>query len=273
MLGALLMLFGVPPASAAPFTLTNANSVVTIDPGSQFGAYDWTVDGDNVLYQQWFWYRVGGGSEASIDTLSLSAAGASDLDLDGFNDALYLKYLGAGFMVEVKYSLTGGTAGSHNSDIAETIKISNTGTSSLDFHFFQYSDFDLGPGLQDWVTIGANKQSAKQVPVGGGLSMSETVITASGGFEPVSHAEAGYYASTRNKLNDGVATTLNDVLVAGPGDVTWAFQWDKTVAAGGSFIISKDKSVGPAVPEPAAILMLGTCVVLLGRKFRRKFAA
>jgi len=269
MLGALLMLFGVPPASAAPYTLTNKNSVVTIDPGSPSGSYDWTVDGDNVLYQQWFWYRIGGtGGESPINTIATPVV-TQFLGTRGIE----LTYTSPQLEVSVVYLLTGGTSGSHNSDIAETISITNLGTSPLDLHFFQYSDFDLGPGLQDWVTITADKQKAKQLPVGGGLSMSETVVTSSGGFEPVSHAEAGYYASTLNKLNDGVATTLNDVLVAGPGDVTWAFQWDKTVAAGGSFIISKDKSIGPAVPEPAAILMLGTCVVLLGRKFRRKFAA
>ena len=52
-------------------TPTSGNSVVTIDPYNQMGMNTWFVDGQNQLYQQWFWYRVGASDpENAINTLS-----------------------------------------------------------------------------------------------------------------------------------------------------------------------------------------------------------
>ena len=157
--------------------------------------------------------------------------------------------------------------------MSETIKIQNHSTAALPLHFFQYSDFDLNRlNLQDQVTIDPDLQKVNQVPVGAGTlgpMLSETVLSPA-----PSHAEANYYASTLGKLDDGNPTTLDDVLSAGPGDVTWAFEWDKTIAAGGTLLISKDKNLAPvpAVPEPATILGLGTILLLVGRKLSRRQA-
>jgi len=67
--------------------------------------------------------------------------------------------------------------------------------------------------------------------------LNETVATPAG-----DHYELDFFANTRTDLNDGVPTTLPDgSVVVGPGDVTWAFQWDRLICIGGSFTISKDK--------------------------------
>ena len=59
-----------PPASATVVTLSDGNSSVAVSPDTQAGMYNWTINGVNILYQQWFWYRVGdSGPEKSIDTL------------------------------------------------------------------------------------------------------------------------------------------------------------------------------------------------------------
>src|SRR5271165_3106552 len=69
------------PQSQASVTLTDQNSTVLIDPTSQAGVYNWTVDGINNLYQQWFWYRIGStGGQSSIDTIS-----APSITLSGTN--------------------------------------------------------------------------------------------------------------------------------------------------------------------------------------------
>ncbi len=259
-----LVLLVAPQANSTVYTLTSGNSTANVDTGSSTGMYGWTIDGTSLLYQQWFWYRVGNtGGEHSVDSLGLIGATqpTSNILLADFGSR-------SGLEINVSYLMTGGTAGSNVADVAETITIHNHGTSALDFHFFQYSDFDLNRRtLADEVTIDHSLRFVDQRPatLGSGPMLSETVLT---GSHAPSHAEANFYANTLNSLMDGSPTTLNDHLTAGPGDVTWAFQWDTVIGAGGAFIISKDKTVAP-VPEPATLALFGGIMVLLARRFRK----
>jgi hypothetical protein len=255
-----LVLACAPQASAALYTLTDQNSSVTVDTASQAGAYNWAVDGQDILYQQWFWYRIGNTAEHPIDTVDSTPA------VTATPRSLFVTYSAANFSIEVDYLLTGGSAGSRTSDVAETIRITNTGTSALDFHFFQYSDFDLSGN--DTVQIQAGAQDVHQTPASpAALMMNETVVAPA-----PNHWEANTYHNTLDSLNNGTPTTLNNNFTAGPGDVTWAFEWDTNIAAGNTFIISKDKRTAPNVPEPAAIGLLGGVLLLVARKLRAHVA-
>jgi hypothetical protein len=215
------------------------------------------VDGVDQLYQQWFWYRVGAtGAEASIDTISAPTVSAIGRVAD-------ITYANALFQMSITYTLTGGTAGSATADIAETIRIINLTSNDLDFHFFQYSDFDLnGTSGQDTVTITAAHNTVRQTGIGQVLS--ETVV----GPTP-NHWEVGLFPDTRDKLNDGSPTTLDDSFGPLFGDATWAFEWDQTIAGGGTFLISKDKRLAP-VPLPPSVLLLGSGLLgLVGLRWRR----
>lgn len=230
-------------ADAAVVTLTDGNSVASVDTDSQAGMFNWLIDGQDQMAQQWFWYRIGDGPEASINTIS-AAVNA------GGGPFLSSTYTGNGFTINVRYLLTGGLPGSGASDIAETITINNLGQTALDFHFFQYSDFDLCNTIGGDTATFVNVNAVQQVD--GACHLSETVITPS-----ASHREAGIFPSTLVRLNDGLPTTLADNAGAGPGDATWAFQWDFILNPQGTFQISKDKRIG-AVPEPASLLLLGS---------------
>lgn len=265
-LGGVLAVFSL-PGQAQIVVLNHNNSSASIDTGSSAGMSNWLVDGQNVLAQQWFWYRVGLNAEAPINTLSAPVITTPDAR------TLYTSYDNGSYGVRVDYLLTGFTAGSGNSDIAETITIFNHTATPLDFHFFQYSDFDLGGPAGDQVALSVNSNplspsfglynTATQVDPFAGLT--ETVITPG-----ANHGEVANWNTTLAKLNDGVADTLNDLPGPfGPGDVTWAFEWDLTIPAGGSLGISKDKALHiNLIPEPTTLTLaaLGAAVLVLRRK-------
>lgn len=257
------------PTDAVAEMLVDENTVVEVDPESVSGMKTWEVDGVSHLFQQWFWYRVGPtDAEKPLNTLVLDLRGTTDTDFDSDPDTLFLRYLDPQrrFSIELKYTLTGGQAGSGTSDLAEVVKIDNTGDDPLEFHFFQYSNFDLGSNSGDdtvWFDIGGYRvlQTSPDAIV------SETVVTSS----PQRH-EAGLLGlspTTLDKLEDAVPSILNNESGPLTGDATWAFQWDFTLNKGGTFLISKDKLI---VPEPstlvlAALGMLG--LLLYGWRRRR----
>lgn len=244
----------------ADIVLQDANSSATVNTVN--GMISWVVDGRSHLNNQWFWYRVGNaGGEKSIGTLTLSKSFAFDTNDDGVNNGLTLTYKGVGFRLETTYLLTGGEAGTSHSDIAEIIKITNTGSSWLDFHFFQYSDLNLNRDADNDTVEILYGQVARQSDVNFGHA-SETVVTPA-----PDHFEAGTAASLLGRLSDSSPTTLADF--GGPltGNVAWAFQWDFTIRPGFSAMISKDKALLPA-PGAAFLGLLG--FGLIGR-FRRRF--
>jgi hypothetical protein len=145
--------------------------------------------------------------------------------------------------------------------LSEQIRISNLSAGILDFHFFQYVDLDLFGGGDDIVQLGKNLQNKfnEAFQIDGAASFAETV-TAPG----ANHAEAALTGVTLVALMDGNPTTLSDTLAAGPGNVTWAFQWDFSLAPGASFLISKDLNMLVPVPEPSAFALAGLGVLMLG---------
>lgn len=258
-------------APAAIITLEDQNATATFDTSTDAGLFEWVVDGVDHMHKQWFWFRVGnGGGEAPIssldhdDTIGVDLK-VSDGNLNPGNDRLVARYRDPGddFFVVVDFVLGGGSDGSGRADLTEVISIFNTSNQTLNFHFFEYVDFDLNETIGDDTIVILNGNTARQTdPV---VTVSETVVTP----QP-SRFEAAVFDSTLLSLNDGNPTTLNNQ--AGPladVDATWAFQWDMSIPAGGSFLISKDKLL-IAIPEPATIGLLGLAGGLILARRRRK---
>jgi hypothetical protein len=255
----------VSQSPAQIITLVNNNSIAQIDTGSQAGMFNWVVDGQNQLAQQWFWYRVGGvGPEASINTIS-----APSIVLPN-PKAAFITYNNGAYSVEVDYLLNGSAPGSGQSDIGESITINNTSGGALNFHFFQYSDFDLSatPG-GEIVTLSTNQfglvnQVDQQDAT---MTLQETVATPG-----ANHGEGAFFPTTLNALNDALPTTLSGALgPVGPGDVTWALEWDLTIPDGQSALISKDKRL-QLIPEPSTLALVSLGLVALGLQKRRRSA-
>ena len=255
--------------------LSDVNSQVFVNHTTQDGMYNWIVDGQSVAMQkQWFWYRVGsGGREASVDTLPFLGPAFTDRNpfTDARLDTFAIKYLGPQFTIELTASLQGGAVGSGWADISEQIKISNSSAvERLEFHFYQYADFDLGqafiPGkaaaIVDDDTVQIKLDQTTGLPASvmqwdGAARVTETIITPDADW-----GEAGLFNFTIIKLNDGDADNLNNVLgPIGASDVTWAFQWDFVIDPLASVQISKDKIV--LVPEPGAMVLAGLALAAL----------
>lgn len=252
---------GVSARAGAAVILSHNNSTLNINENTQAGVNQWLVDGTQTLNQQWLWYRIGSNPEQSINTI-----GAPVVTLISPYSAK-LVYSSPGlFDIQVTYTLQGGQLGSRTADLSEQIRVNNLTANPLDFHLFLYSDFNLGnlPGGQS-LNISQNLlgkfNRATQAP---GPALVQETIVSSGG----SHAEAGVAGFTLGRLNDGVATTLNDNANA-VGDVTWAFQWDSQIAAGGSLLIGADNRV-VVVPEPTSIALAGVGLALLLSAARRR---
>ena len=266
--GCVLAISGL-PGQAQVVVLNHHNSSAAIDTGSSAGIFNWTVDGQNLLAQQWFWYRVGLNAEAPINTISAPTLVTPD------SRTLYSSYFNGSYGVRVDYLLTGFSAGSGLADIAEVITITNATAAPLDFHFFQYSDFDLAGPQDDLVAISVNSNplspsfglfnTATRVhPL---VAVTETVLTPG-----ANHGEVGFHGSTLAKLNDNGPDTLNDQ--AGPtlpGNVTWAFQWDFVIPAGGSVGIAKQKFAHVIlIPEPSSFALVGLGAFALAVRRNRR---
>jgi hypothetical protein len=254
----LVLVLGLALAPAhASVILSDGNSSVTIDNSNSLGAYAWYVDGTTQLFQQQYWYGLGTGAQSSIDTLS------STLLYSGTNVVGY-SYAGSGFDLTTAYTLLGGAAGSKTSDLGEAVRINNTSGSTLAFRLYLYTDFDLG-GIPagDTASIDAGLHHADQSGKGW---IADTVVT-----PDANHGEVNFWPSTLTSLDSGSLYTLNGALgPLGPGDMTWALEWDVTIPAGSSWIMSLDKRLS-YVPVPPTALLLGSGLLgLVGLGYRRR---
>jgi hypothetical protein len=254
--------------SAAQVVLVDNNATAAIDPSSQRGMYEWAVDGQNQLQQEWFWYGVGSGAVRSLDTISATPT----VVMTSAREAT-ATYVSAGnFSVSVDYALSGGSSamlsgasGQAVADIAETIQIINLSAAPLLYHFYEYSYFNLQGASRDIAKLGQDLGGAynEALQYNPNTSLTETV-TAPG----ADHGEVAPLSLTLAKLNNGGAVTLGSPFGAGPvgpGAVTWALEWDLNISPGASAIISKDKYLNVLlVPEPSAlVLFVLSCLVLV----------
>src|SRR5262245_8774916 len=74
MIAATALLSWTPVAEAAPLTITDGTSSISVDPAVQAGLFDWSVGGVSQLNQQWYWIGRDTSAEVSLDTFGLISA-------------------------------------------------------------------------------------------------------------------------------------------------------------------------------------------------------
>ncbi len=266
-LGAGLVLSGLMlspvPGSAQIVNLNSAGSTATIDLGSSAGMNNWTVNGQNQLNQQWFWYRTDNGLAQPINTIGGLFYVANGNTLDAI-------YQNSQLSVEIIYTLIGGGINSGNADMTEQIMAVNHSGSVLNLNFYQYSNFNLLGAANDSVQIFGSSGDFNAVRQSNGSTAIQEAVANPNAFA----AEAALSGQTLAEFSGTPALMLNNNLTAGPGNVTWAFQWTAALAAnGGEFDLTKDKSLSiQVVPEPSTMAIIALGVGALGLARRRKLA-
>lgn len=249
-------------AGPASFTIADGNTSADFDPAA--GQVNWFIDGTNQLFTQEFYFRRSTDTrEYRVDSTNLNNIGNFTQDTNPFTDtrddafgSLFTD--GAGLEIETLFTIRGNAAGSGSADLAEQITLRNMGNSAISLSFFQFVDFDLGGTAFDDMGQIVGGNTAQQTD-GSGFQMNETVATP----QPVAFQMDNSFVLS-SLLGDASIDNLNGS-AAFSGDVAWAFQWDITLEAGGSFLISKNKSV---VPAPGSLALLAGAS-LLGTRRRR----
>lgn len=254
---------------AQDYTITDNNSSIGLNVANggfgPAGLTSWVVDGVDQLTRQSFFYRVGSGQEYTLDNITASPL----VSLSGNN--IEVTYANASFGIKLSYTLQGYAAGTGRSGATMGVNLINYQASPLDFHLFQYSDFDLGgvTGSQSVSFLKALGKFNRAAQTAGSLWMTNTFVgTALPNPTPL--VEANTFNATLVSLGDLNQTTFNSLSTnAGPGDVTYAIQYDLLLNAGESFALSETFSM--AVPEPtsAGLIVIAAVGFALGRAYRK----
>jgi hypothetical protein len=262
-------LFASQIAKAQDFVLTDNNSTIGLNLANggfgPAGLTSWLVDGVNQLNRQSFFYRIGGGQEYTLDNITASPV----VNFSG--DNIEVTYANSSFGIKLSYTLNGAALGTGRSGATLGVNVINYQATTLDFHLFQYSDFDLGgtAGSESVNFLKALGKFNRAVQTTGSLGMTNTFLgTAISSPTPL--VEANTFNSTLLSLTDLSQTAFNSLSTnAGPGNVTYAIQYDLLLDAGESFALSE--SFNMAVPEPTSatlIAIAGACLAFGG--IRRK---
>jgi hypothetical protein len=263
---AILFAGAIVQSEAQIYTITapNNNSSVQVNlSGGSSGLSDWQIGGVDQLYKQWFYYSLDSGTVNSIDTIaSPSSIVNHTTGLAPFVSSIYAN---SAISVSTKFSLNNAPT------LQDTITVLNPSSSGQThvFHFYQYSDFDLGgiPGSQNVQFYNNGSGSYYEVKQSGGAASLDVTVSASN----LSEVQAGLYDGNQFGLGNGnSAPTLNNTFAAGPGNVDYAYEWDVTLAPGSSFQISELQTV--TVPEPSPVALMASGLLALALLYRRRRA-
>ncbi len=265
---AILLAGTVVQSEATVYTIGARDTSMQIDLTG--GITQWAVDGVNQLSLQSFYYSIGSGPTASIFSIGAPSAPSITTNISNTTVALNTTYANSTIGVGTLYSLQSSPVGSGKATLAQTLTINNVSATTQVFHFYQFSDFNLGgiAGGQNvqFSSNGSGQQYQVVQTDAFGRTLIGLITGVTGGGSAQSEVQAGLFDGVQFGLGGINPVTLNNTLTAGPGNVDFAYEWDATLAPGSSITISEIQTV----PEPSSMALAVSGIFALALRCRRR---
>jgi hypothetical protein len=251
----LLIIIGIPLAlilgdyqiaKALTFTVSQNFNSLSYDDENDFGLTNWQVDGNNLLNQSGWFYRIGNSDPVnSIGTLTASNfTNNGSLATITYSDS-------SNFAIDLVFSLTNSGA-----TLNQSGTVRNISGSALDFYLYSYNQLNTSSGNSgDSVTIDGSNFTATQ---SGDLTEITTTInqTINGTNTSLNSldAEADIIDNNNDTLFDNLlfgTGELNNNLTASSNDdpISFAYEWNYNLDSNESFqVITTTTNNTAAVP-------------------------
>jgi hypothetical protein len=237
-------------AAPAAWSATISDGIATITVSNANGSLtEYSLAGQDHLFQADYYFRTGSMTAedmmTGVNSTYINSVSSSGLDITVSGST-------SEFDFTLVYSLDG------QGRMIPSLDITNTTASTLDLSLFNYQDWDVdGPQGDTAVWNGADM-----------LISDNGIVIQVTPFQTPDAIEARSFQGLRQELRDNAVTNLTDGagLPFGPGDATFAFQFDLSLAAG------ETTTVIYTVPEPSTGLLglVGLAMLAWGSRRRRQ---
>jgi hypothetical protein len=226
------------------------------------GQADFSAGGGDYVYQNWWWFRVEGGTaETPLPWAGWTPPGPDVESYTGGTATLGwddgLAPFGD-FTAELAVTIDEVAAGV-SATVVEAMTITNTGSDRLRLSLFNYLDVDVMDSSDDTAELVA----PNHMRIADEDEYVEFLGVGADAYQVLP------WNDLLAMLQDGAVTDLDSTgLPFGPGDFSGAFQWDLELAPGASMTVIEGLSINTdAVPEPSMLVMmaLGGAIVIRRR--------
>ncbi|MBT1073043.1 MBG domain-containing protein, partial [Pelotalea chapellei] len=240
----------------------NLDTAVKVDDSTSTltGLNSFVVDGVERAFQQWFWYRIGAaGGETSLDKLPKKVATSQPTPL-----SLLVTYTLAGkFDISILYELQSYPSGIKKAILKKTVTITNTSGAELDYHLFEYSDFDFS----DTGVIGGDNDNLeginnKMYQNGTQLDGSGVTLVHEASIPPSKWDLDSNQIYLKPEMKDASPTELftPQTTYSYEDEMQFAYQWDFTIPAGEKVSFTISDNIYPTLPLTASKTHSGACI-------------